>query len=53
MRRRFSDVFAVLQSALAHDVEEQDAALPGIDQIFEAGCKESRKRLARDGRLVG
>ena len=53
MWRRFSDVFAVLQSALAHDIEEQDTALPGIDQIFEAGCKESRKHFARDGQLVG
>ncbi len=53
MRRGFSDVFAILQSALAHDIEEQDAALPGIDQIFETGCKEPRKRFARDGRLAG
>ncbi len=51
--RRLSDVFAVLQSALAHDIEEQNTALPGIDQIFEAGCKEPRKRFAREGRLVG
>ena len=43
MRRGFGDVFAVLQSALAHDIEEQDTALPGIHQIFESGCKEARR----------
>mgnify|MGYP003694095907 CR=1 FL=1 len=53
MRRGFGDMFAVLQSALAHDIEEQDAALPGIHQIFEGGCKEPGQRIARDSRLVG
>src|SRR6267142_4224315 len=53
MRRGFGDMFAVLQSALAHDIEEQNAALPGIYQIFEGGCKEPGQRIARDSRLVG
>jgi hypothetical protein len=35
MRRGFGQVFSVLNAALAHDIEEQDAALPGIHQIFE------------------
>jgi hypothetical protein len=34
MRCGLGDVFAVLQSALTHDIEEQDTALPGIHQIF-------------------
>jgi hypothetical protein len=35
MRRGFSQMFAVLNTALAHNIEEQDAALPGIHQILE------------------
>jgi hypothetical protein len=53
MRCGLGDVFAVLQSALTHDIEEQDTALPGIHQIFESGCKEPGRRIARDSRLVG
>ena len=34
MRRGLGDMLAVLVAALAHDVEEQHAALPGIDHIF-------------------
>ena len=47
MRCGLGDVFAVLQSALTHDIEEQDAALSGIHQILESGCKEPGRRIAR------
>ena len=34
VRRGLGDVLAVLVAALAHDVQEQHAALPGIDHVF-------------------
>ena len=35
MRRRLGDVFAILVAALAHDVQEQHAALSRIDHVFD------------------
>ena len=34
MRRGLGDVFAILVAALTHDVQEQHAALSGIDHVF-------------------
>jgi len=34
MRRGLGDMFPVLIAALAHDVQKQHAALPGIEHIF-------------------
>ena len=53
MRRGFGEMFAVLNAALAHDIQEKDAALPGIHEVFDGGCKKPRQGTARDGRLVG
>jgi hypothetical protein len=52
MRRGFGQVLAVLNAPLAHDIEEENAALPGIDQIFEGGCEKPGQRAARNRRLV-
>lgn len=41
MRCGLGDVLAVLLPALTHDIEEEDATLPGIHQIFESGCKDA------------
>jgi len=35
MRCGFGQVLAILSATLAHDIKEEDAALPGIHQIFE------------------
>ena len=35
MRRGLGDVFAILVAALAHDVQEQHAALAGIHHVFD------------------
>jgi hypothetical protein len=35
VRRGLRHVFAILIAALAHDIPEKDAALPGIDQVFQ------------------
>ena len=34
VRRRLGDMLAILVAALAHDVQEQHAALPRIDHVF-------------------
>src|SRR5262249_22870640 len=46
--RGLGQIFAKLISALAHHVQEEHAALRGINQIFECWCKdaESRDELA-------
>ena len=51
MRRGFGDVFAVLVAALAHDIEEQDAALPGIHQIFDRFGNEPGHLAAGECRI--
>ena len=51
MRRRLGDMLAVLVAALAHDVEEQHAALPGIDHVFHGFGDEPRHGAARQLRL--
>jgi hypothetical protein len=40
MRHRFGHMLAELHPALAHDVQEQHAALSRIDKVFEGGRKE-------------
>ena len=45
MRCGLGQVFAVLDAALAHDIEEQDAALSRVHQIFHGGCKKSGQRV--------
>ena len=37
MRCGFGQMFAVLNPALTHDIEKQDATLPCIHQVFEGG----------------
>ena len=39
VRRRLGEVLAVLVAALAQHVEEEEAALRGVDHVFEAGAK--------------
>jgi hypothetical protein len=53
MRRGFGQMLAVLNATLAHDIQEQDAALPRIHEIFEAGCKKPGQRVPRDCWFVG
>ena len=38
MRRRLSDVFAILIAALAHDIKKQHAPLSGIDHVLYGRC---------------
>ena len=45
MRRGLGDVLAVLVSALAHDVEEQHAALAGIDHVFHGRGHQPGHRI--------
>src|SRR5258706_3740179 len=47
MRGRFSDVLAVLIAALAHDVEEQHAPLPGVDHVLHGLGDQARHGSAR------
>ena len=55
MRRGLGQVLAILIAALAHDIPEQDAALPRIDQVFERRRKQIRKsrHFGRFPRLDG
>src|SRR5258706_2785931 len=47
MRGRLSDVLAVLIAALAHDVEEQHAPLPGVDHVLHGLGDQARHGSAR------
>jgi hypothetical protein len=38
-------VLTILLAAPAHDVEEQDAALAGVHQVFKGGCEKTRQGL--------
>jgi hypothetical protein len=53
MRCGLGQMLTVLNAALAHDIEEQDAALCRIHQIFEDGCKKTGHRIARCRQLFG
>ena len=44
MRHRFRHVFAILVSALTHDIPEQDAALEGVDGVFHSRCEWAERR---------
>jgi hypothetical protein len=46
MRCGLGQVLAVLDAALAHDIEEQDAALSRVHQIFHGGCKKTGQPVA-------
>jgi len=52
MRRGLRDVLAVLVPALAHDVEEQHAALAGIDHVFDRFSNKPGHRAARQFQLI-
>jgi hypothetical protein len=40
-------MFAVLIATLAHDVQEQDAALGCVDHVFEGGTEKAEGCAAR------
>ena len=43
VRRRLRQMLAILVAALAHDVPEQDAALRGIDHVFDRRARTVRR----------
>ena len=53
MGRGLGQMLAILKTALAHDIQKQDAALPGVHQILEGRCENPGQRGARNCRLVG
>ena len=44
-------MLAILIAALAHDVPEQDAALRGVDHVFDGGGKHAKGRRVDRGNI--